>query len=624
MFLVLVVAMDENNKSVDRSVSSESDRREARCIFHTPLGTPQRTVRDDNYFRTPFDSPLKTEPDMPVSQVSLTIHPSPVMSSDSGSEGRPSSSWLLPVPPSRGSSGSSKLLLSESPANVKESPPPARPKLPDEFAIFEGKKVENKPDESKEDLMDCNLSFTVDDVEPGSPQHVLKKFTLSPEFLMLKVFLSTDENENDTKFQDNPCFQQPPRKDSLNTSQAKQDLDLPRKSSLSSLDTKHPVDFKDIFRTWKPFDIVAEPLTDEKENSKDDVNFKNMNISKAPTSDEMEEPWSLKNLQIVEPPPIADNSFPLPFDLPKLCKPSAHLGNLLESCKNSRKFKKSLDAIPFRRLGSPESSSFATASPKTKRRNFCCIHQPSDPEVVPPPESDFEQSKTPLCGFSSDSENEKKRGKKKHSDRNSSKKTKSSSTEKQKHHRPDQNYCDLLKQQHEEIQKQRLKAPQKKAERVCRSDPPDKSLVDSNPVLYDFNVRSEAGEPAAGTFFDFESEPYSKRPQEKPKLDRIESFYENKKPLQRIESLYENQKPEEESEGTAYRTPVVLNSNYYPKEKQPVAYSSWWPVEELPPSWGWMPPPIPPPEVGFHLRDVCVGDFVSRIIDSTAWLPLAG
>ena len=224
------------------------------------------------------------------------------------------------------------------------------------------------------------------------------------------------------------------------------------------------------------------------------------------------------------------------------------------------------------------------------------------------------------------------------------KQAKSSSTDdeknKQKVYRLDQSYCDVLNQLHDDmLLKQRSKGPKKEIGRMCRSDPPhantskdgmkfpggeetktifcDTRKNSGIESYYDFNVKSEP-DPFA-EYLEFEREPYSKRPvvvvaaadppKEKGKLERMESFYDNKisnggVKLERLESLYENHnkktsKSEEKFcpvESHPVKPEILLGVPYFPDResgeeknnlpKPLMTYlpSEWWPVVDAPKS----------------------------------------
>lgn len=325
--------------------------------------------------------------------------------------------------------------------------------------------------------------------------------------------------------------------------------------------------------------------------------------------------------------------------------------SLANSSKNLLLDFEKFPAIFRDEIGQTSANSFAPLiDMREKRTNFaCCIKPLKDSELSfgllenidnDDEESDVSCSQSVKKMFSSENANGGKvKGKVKRKSKELGKKikaTKSSSAEadksKEYNRRLDQSYCDLLKQMHNDMQKQRGKIPKKQAGRLCQSDPPrmivapEKNLA--NPFqgsekasavesFYDFNVRSEPN-TSAEECLEFECEPYSKRPQpkDKGKLERTESFYDNKKSnavkLERIESLYDNHKKtskSEESCGSEVRNcnAEILDVPYFPdceseeektsppKPLMTFLPSEWWPVVDPPKTnvnqfWSWRPP----------------------------------
>lgn len=427
-----------------------------------------------------------------------------------------------------------------------------------------------------------------------------------------------------------------------------------------------------------------EPHTEERKGEEDDVNFINMIIAKPESEKTEEKTCSSKNLQIFEPLPNADCSLSeentQSYDLPKLKKPSSRLVDLLEYCKKNSKGKSnatnSYKSIPYQNLSHGEKSlsnsvkdliqetnkttelipeerqpllyNFDSLTSRDRRKNFkCCIQQSKDSELFVQHSEDNDGDDLEVsCGqsmkkmFLSESGKRKSKGKNKDKEgsRRRTKQAKSISLENnktsQKSHRLDQSYCDLLKQLHDEMQKQRPKLPKKQTERVCRSDPPIKTVsaytssqaklfesycenISRLEEFYDFNVKSIGNNPTGAQYQEFDREPYSKRPlpKEKVKLERMESFYDNKRPndikLERIESLYENNqskstKSEESCDSEMINFNVeVIDTPCFPEcksDKERVSPpkslmtflpSEWWPVVETPKTnlaWNWRPP----------------------------------
>ncbi|KAK6626820.1 hypothetical protein RUM44_009297 [Polyplax serrata] len=432
---------------------------------------------------------------------------------------------------------------------------------------------------------------------------------------------------------------------------------------------------------------LQEPLFCGKKSGDNSVEMNGKTTAKTQLDRTAEKALHQNNLQILEPMPVADATLSgkssSPYDLSKLKKPSSRLVDILEYCKkNSRgrpnvsspvKYVSHVTLLPGEESASSSSRNLVTDYEKStdplkddlrqtlsnnfgpfgsreKRKNFaCCIQQSKDSEFAfTPLENESEKDLDVSCGsvkkmFSTDtigSVRRKSKGKNKEKDigKRKIKEAKSSSTEnekgKQKIHRLDQSYCDLLKQLHDEMQKQRAKMPKKQLGRLCRSDPPritkalekNSSKTEVKPLgsggegsgaesFYDFNFRSQAN-TTEEECSEFDCEPYSKRPQpkEKAKLERMESFYDNKMSthvkLERIESLYENQKKTPKSEDSCdsevrnYNTDN-LDVPFFPdceSEEERVSPpkplmtflpSEWWPVVDAPKTnlaWDWRPP----------------------------------
>lgn len=351
----------------------------------------------------------------------------------------------------------------------------------------------------------------------------------------------------------------------------------------------------------------------------DDVKFKN-------TSDvEVEEPWGWQKTNIVGPQPKAQ------LDVIKTKKPSLQLGQLLELYRKSRGSNVEpvklieTDSEP-RRANREGETSTEPSTPRSKRRNFCCIQPSVDSE---------------LQLLTQEEENDYKKERKLQS-KEGSRTKKSASSEKNKdrprQQRADMPYCRVLKLTASEMRKNRRKhreAHGVDAARECRSDSPDRAGSSrggaasprnlNNPLtgpspehrlpaaqsLLDFNV--DTLQPSADFgLYDFENEPYAKKP-----IERVESLYENRQPLKTMNSFYDNWKEKSQGDEMVATEPEIPElpqppptdlfdmPAFEPPPEPPAAPLmtvvpySWWPVVDAPAA-PWPPMPPLPLEVGAH------------------------
>lgn len=347
----------------------------------------------------------------------------------------------------------------------------------------------------------------------------------------------------------------------------------------------------------------------------DEVKFKNtMQV-------EVERPWGWQKSNIVGLQPDALT------DVLETRKPSLQLGKLLELYNKKYNVEAAkpldLDNKPEPCRGVEKNSSTEPTTPRSKRHNFCCI-QPSGDAELQLLESEREAV-----------EGKKEKGRKISVKEEKREIKKSTSTEASKDRpsriqRADMPYCRVLKLTASELRKSRKKRQASDTARAYRSDSPDRapSPLHKQPnesaseqrlaeaeTLLDFNVDTLHPNADYG-FYDFEIEPYAKKP-----IERVESLYENRKQLQTMNSVYDNwkEKSREESnvkEPTPPPPPPLLPASppkdlfgmpaFDPTPVAPAAQHmtmvpySWWPVVETP-SAVWLPVPPPPHEVGGSL-----------------------
>jgi len=294
-----------------------------------------------------------------------------------------------------------------------------------------------------------------------------------------------------------------------------------------------PSDFPDI--------VMHSVSSNEIPDAVDDVKFKN--------TAKVEEPWGWQKSNTAGQSPRT-----LPLDVSKTRKPSSQLGQLLEMYKKTRP------------LGDAEAAP-PTPTPRSKRRNLCCVQPPGDSDALPHHEVSKSQS------------TEKSR-------------------ERLRQQRADIPYCRVLKLTANEIRRRRSKKGARDGEEEplslnTRSHSNDAAQNTSSPPLrqLDFNVHTQ--DPTSD--FEFPCEPYSKRP-----LERVESLYENRQPLKTMHSFYDNWKEDEKVaeapvEMDVFGLPIFNPSPALfhdpvplPPPSMAMVPYSWWPVVETPPA-AWPP-----------------------------------
>lgn len=671
--------MDKKNKfsSKESSVSSESEG----CggNFQTPSNSPSKIMKERHYFCTPLNSPSKGSPDAEISL--LIMRPSPLIFSDSVSDDRSNSFWKTSNAAryTQKDSTNLKFPFSESPvsdgeeskASPRYHPQPESKEtkgLNLASPIVSGNSTERTDSKNpyvpqkfspclKFDEMgnpDCDVTINLEDNGRDlseEPRDVLKKFTMSPEFLYLKNSLTTDEDERKEKVDEKDSFETErplllaastkpsgtQRKSSLTSFGVKYEFSLPRKSSLNGLDSKAhfrplPISFSD-----KNLNFIEKPIEErDKSCEKDSVYRTGLNRKPTVPDDRMEEPWSLKNLTIFESSPSVRNNSVCEgssssYDVTKLKKPSTHLGDLLEYCKkNSNCTSKTVQALSknshpksFLNPGfhsskkiSPSGKNSALLSSKEKCRNLsCCIKQYRDSEVLLKDSKNLGRDSPPDARYSisdkwgnhwkrSDSETNK------NPDKNNGKRTVVETKGKEpleknikliKFQRADQSYCDLLKHQHEQVKKHRLKMPKKRLERICRSDPPDKTI---SAETCDCDCDCDCDQIDFNDFHRFEETRLKNLGCNKCKgkvnlnLERIQSFYDNKISSDRIQSTYENPTIITGETVKPIKTETNKKLSFYEendaKSEAGLVQASWWPVAaekghgpEF--AWAWIP-----------------------------------
>lgn len=686
--------MDKSKyETVDFTMGNKSD--DCRVSFETPSNTPPRYVREQVFYYTPCNSPVKMHSCAKNYDLGeCACHDS---SCDSESESKKNISntkknFTISV------SRASAKTCSDSEENGCWPRDGENNWLPSTgksysyligFGKGEPKTDDRKTCESCHDNSDI-VAFNLDDdtVNPNESDDVLKKFTCSPEFLYLKNSLLTSDDETcfpvvgnqerqaDVALERHVSFVSKTlaataRKTSLTNPNAKKEFSFGRKSSLDDLISDKP--FAPNNRECKNEFVSIQEVDGN------NVSFKNAVNRKEPTL-EMEEPWSLKNLKIVEPTPNirygSNFESSLTFDFNKSKKPSTRLGDLLEYCKKDPKCKAdgknvtqktdpvvafpdrdemlfasemnknlnlpargSLEKQIYRKC--PSSNVLNGISQKTRRYgNLVCCSNPGDeilffdaqdptwcqPEAIEDPcfvDDNKVIKSTPRCGSESTGSKEKKgdlncmslaRNDEKCFTRNTRKNDKPSCgniNDSRQFRRADQSYCELIKQQHEEMKKHRAKRSKKQVERICRSDPPDKlaggdipwaSLIESEEIkkrlvldLCHQNRESKDG------VCDLCSS--MKGTQEKSKIDRTESLYDNKTSCARIHSFYENQKKSNNHDGgfddrTNYfksreenlASFSQVHAENHPRSDAAVMHKSWWPVVQQSGYEWWMHP----------------------------------
>lgn len=595
-------------------------------------------MKERHYFCTPLNSPSKVSPDVEanaeVGNSFLTVHPSPIMSSHSGSDDKINPFWDFKFPLSESPSAKSASDGEET-STSKTGSLPRRHRLDDatekNLSNSVGRTVSEASDPVLhrfggpfDDISIGNVKFDLEDDRDGSkePGDALKKFTMSPEFLYLKNSLTAEENQTDENGTEKDTFRLDgpfsfpaktyandpvPRKTSWTDPSVKFQFRLPRKSSLNGLDSKGHASATPILIA----SYSEKQLSSASEKEK--LGFRTRLIPKIATEKETEEPWSSNGLGIFESPPDppSDSNFacPVTYDVAKLKKPSTHLGDLLDYCKKTSNFKaqdgsgnfgisKTSHGKPSPLLkkasgknisqGGPSGKNFGLLGSKEKCRNLtCCVQQYQDSEVL---FGDTKDSDARYCITADSGKHGSKRSdsETKNQDKKNGKKyipSRRETSDLRKSQRADQSYCDILKQQHEEIRKHRIKLPKKRLERICRSDPPDKTIINNN----NNNNSNNLNTCECDNFRDLNKK------KGKVNLERLESFYDNKTSSDRIESMYENPST---ITGTNAQVPERKNFSFYKEDSKSdiaLVQASWWPVTEtddrqlpdLP--WSWIP-----------------------------------